>query len=56
MTHPDIPGLMDLQCHRHVGDLASGDAFDTSMNTKEVVINGVQVLITGYTTDPTYTR
>ena len=33
---------------------ASGDAFDTSMENKEVVINGVQVLITGYTTDPTY--
>jgi alanine racemase len=32
---------------------ASGDAFDTSMQNKEVVINGVQVPITGYTMDPT---
>jgi hypothetical protein len=57
MTHPDIPGLHGT-CHV-TGTSAtwvSGDAFDTSVKNKEVLINGVQVLITGYTTDPTYTN
>jgi hypothetical protein len=55
MTHPDIPGLHGT-CNVTGTSVtwASGDAFDTSMENKEVVINGVQVLITGYTTDPTY--
>ncbi|MGA2721577.1 MAG: hypothetical protein ABSG79_04105 [Bryobacteraceae bacterium] len=55
MTHPDIPGLHGT-CNVTGTSVtwASGDAFDTSMKNKEVVINGVQVLITGYTTDPTY--
>ena len=55
MTHPDIPGLHGT-CNVTGTSVtwASGDAFVTSMKNKEVVINGVQVLITGYTTDPTY--
>ena len=50
MTHPDIPGLHGT-CNVTGTSVtwASGDAFDTSMENKEVVINGVQVLITGYT-------
>jgi len=55
MTHPEIPGLHGT-CNVTATSVTwvSGDAFDTSMKNKEVVINGVQVLITGYTTDPTY--
>lgn len=55
MTHPDIPGLHGT-CNVTGTSVtwASGDAFDTSMQNKEVLIDGVQALITGYTTDPTY--
>jgi len=55
MTHPDIPGL-----HGTCSVLGtsvtwvSGDAFDKSMQNKEVVINGVQTVITLCLTDPTY--
>src|SRR5208337_1574032 len=49
MTHPDIPGLHGT-CNVTGTSVTwvSGDAFDTSMKNKEIVINGVQVLITGY--------
>jgi hypothetical protein len=53
MTHPDIPGLLGT-CNVTLAPRSSGDGFDTSMKNKEVVINGLQVFITGYTTDPTY--
>jgi hypothetical protein len=56
MTHPDIPGLHGT-CNVTGTSVTwvSGDAFDKSMQNKEVVINGVQVLITLCFTDPTYT-
>ena len=56
MTHPDIPGLHGT-CNVTGTSVTwvSGDAFDKSMQNKEVVINGVQVVITLCFTDPTYT-
>jgi hypothetical protein len=56
MTHPDIPGLHGT-CNVTGTSVTwvSSDAFDKSMQNKEVVINGVQVLITLCFTDPTYT-
>ena len=55
MTHPDIPGLHGT-CNVTGTSVTwvSGDAFDTSMQNKEVVINGVQTVITLCLTDPTY--
>ena len=45
MTHPDIPGLHGT-CNVTGTSVtwASGDAFDKSMQNKEVVINGVQTV------------
>jgi len=56
MTHPDIPGLHGT-CNVTGTSVSwvSGDAFDKSMQNKEVVINGVQTVITLCFTDPTYT-
>jgi hypothetical protein len=56
MTHPDIPGLHGT-CNVTGTSVTwvSGDAFDKSMQNKEVVINGVQTVITLCFTDPTYT-
>jgi hypothetical protein len=56
MTHPDVPGLHGT-CNVTGTSVTwvSGDAFDKSMQNKEVVINGVQTVITLCFTDPTYT-
>jgi len=56
MTHPDIPGLHGT-CNVTGTSVTwvSGDTFDKSMQNKEVVINGVQTVITLCFTDPTYT-
>ena len=45
MTHPDIPGLHGT-CNVTGTSVTwvSGDAFDKSMQNKEVVINGVQIV------------
>jgi hypothetical protein len=56
MTHPDIPGLHGTCSVAGTSvTWVSGDAFDKSMQNKEVVINGVQTTVTLCFTDPTYT-
>jgi len=56
MTHPDIPGLHGT-CSVTGTSVTwiGGDAFDKSMQNKEIVINGVQTTVTLCLTDPTYT-
>lgn len=56
MTHADIPGLHGTCSVTGTSvTWASGDAFDKSMQNKEIVINGVQTTVTLCLTDSTYT-